>query len=261
MGTTATIAGLFGDRLFVVQVGDSRAYMVRDGLARQITKDQSLMQRLVEAGELTPEEAEVSDRRNIILQALGPEAQITVDLTHQQLRRGDTLILCSDGLSGLVRGEEIGALTTTEPDVRLVCRKLVDRANARGGPDNITVIAVQFEGDALVASTATDSVGYTAYPLEGTLYDQTREMPTSRPPRNTIKSDPTPRQGVRMPTRSEQREADAAQRNIDDRASVVAPLPEPAIAERKRAVQPLFMLLGSVAVAALVWTAMQLLRR
>ncbi|WP_353267168.1 PP2C family serine/threonine-protein phosphatase [Gemmatimonas sp.] len=261
MGTTATIAGLLGDRLFLVQVGDSRAYMVRDGLARQITKDQSLMQRLVEAGELTPEEAEVSDRRNIILQALGPEAQITVDLTHQQLRRGDTLILCSDGLSGLVRGEEIGALTTTEPDVRLVCRKLVDRANARGGPDNITVIAVRFEGDALVASTATDSVGYTAYPLEGTLYDQTREMPTSRPPRNTIKSDPTPRQGVRMPTRSEQREADAAQRNIDDKATVAAPLPEPAIAERKRAVQPLFILLGSVALAALVWTVVQLLRR
>lgn len=260
MGTTATIAGLFGDRLFLVQVGDSRAYLVRDGLARQITKDQSLMQRLVEAGELTPEEAEVSDRRNIILQALGPEAQITVDLTHQQLRSGDTLILCSDGLSGLVRGEEIGALTTTEPDVRLVCRKLVDRANARGGPDNITVIAVRFEGDVLVASTATDNVGYTAYPLEGTLYDQTREMPISRPPRNTIKSDPTPRQGVRMPTRSEQREADAAQRNIDDKASVAAPLPEPAIAERKRAVQPLFILLASVAVAALVWTAMRLLR-
>lgn len=259
MGTTATIAGLLGDRLFVVQVGDSRAYVVRDGLARQITKDQSLMQRLVEAGELTPEEAEVSDRRNIILQALGPEAQITVDLTHQQLRRGDTLIVCSDGLSGLVRGDEIGALTTTEPDVRLVCRKLVDRANARGGPDNITVIAVRFEGDALVASTATDSVGYTAYPLEGTLYDQTREMPVPRPPRNTIKSDPTPKQGVRMPTRSEQREASAAQRSIDD-AAAVPPLPAPVIAQRKRAVQPLFMLLGTVALAALAWTAMRLLK-
>lgn len=262
MGTTATIAGLLGDHLYLVQVGDSRGYLVRDGVAQQLTKDQSLMQRLVEAGELTPEEAEVSDRRNIILQALGPEEHVTVDLTHQQLRSGDTLILCSDGLSGLVRGDEIGALTTTEPDVRMVCRKLVDRANARGGPDNITVIAVRFEGDALVASTADDSMGYNAYPLEGTLYDQTREIVVSRTPRGTIKSDPTPRQGVRMPTRAEQREADAAQRNIDDsKAAAAAPLPTPAIEERKRAVQPVLMLLGTVALAALVWTAMQVVKR
>ena len=74
MGTTATIAGLLGDTLYLAQVGDSRAYLVRDGVARQITKDQSLMQKLVEAGELTEEEAERSERRNIILQALGPEA-------------------------------------------------------------------------------------------------------------------------------------------------------------------------------------------
>ncbi|MGH7670130.1 MAG: PP2C family protein-serine/threonine phosphatase, partial [Gemmatimonadaceae bacterium] len=95
MGTTATIAGLLGDTLYVAQVGDSRAYLVRDGVARQITKDQSLMQKLVEAGEITEEEAERSERRNIILQALGPEATVKVDLTHQTLRRGDTLVLCS----------------------------------------------------------------------------------------------------------------------------------------------------------------------
>ena len=73
MGTTATIAGVLGDTLYLAQVGDSRAYLVRDGLARQITKDQSLMQKLIEAGEITEEEAEQSERRNIILQALGPE--------------------------------------------------------------------------------------------------------------------------------------------------------------------------------------------
>ncbi len=252
MGTTATIAGLLGDQLFLVQVGDSRAYLVRNGLTTQLTKDQSLMQRLVEAGELTPEEAEVSDRRNIILQALGPDAQVTVDLTHQQLRRGDTLILCSDGLSGLLRGDEIGALTTAEPDVRLVCRQLIDRANARGGPDNITVIAVRFEGDALVASRATDRVEYTAYPLEGTLYDQTREKPVSRPARPPFRSDPTPQtRGVRMPTHAEPRE-------IDDR-DASTPLSDPRHAARQRAVQPLFVLLGAVALAALAWTVRRLL--
>src|SRR5689334_5561616 len=107
MGTTATIAGLLGDTLYLAQVGDSRAYIVRDGVARQITKDQSLMQKLIEAGELTEEEAEHSERRNIILQALGPEASIKVDLTHQVVRRGDTLVLCSDGLSGQLTKEEI----------------------------------------------------------------------------------------------------------------------------------------------------------
>src|SRR5829696_9406672 len=89
MGTTATVAGVLGDTVYLAQVGDSRAYLVRGGVAQQITKDQSLMQKLVEAGELTQEEAEQSERRNIILQALGPEASIKVDLTAQQLRRGD----------------------------------------------------------------------------------------------------------------------------------------------------------------------------
>src|SRR4029077_13985694 len=80
MGTTATVAGLLGDTLYVAQVGDIRAYLIRDGVARQITKDQSLMQKLIEAGELTEEEAAQSERRNIILLALGPEPMIKIDL-------------------------------------------------------------------------------------------------------------------------------------------------------------------------------------
>ena len=259
MGTTATIVGLLGDRLFLVQVGDSRAYLVRDGAARQITKDQSLMQRLVEAGELTPEEAEVSDRRNIILQALGPEAQVTVDLTHQQLRKGDTLILCSDGLSGLVKADEIAHLSSGEPDVRMLCRKLVDRANHRGGPDNITVVAVRFDGAGLLSSSAQDSVGYTAYPLPGTLFEQTRDMPiVPRAPRNPIKSDPTPKQGVRMPTHAERRDLDESEQAASTQH---LPLMEPEVAQRRARMQPLLLLLALVAVAAVVWTAVQLARR
>ena len=115
MGTTATIAGLLGDTLYLAQVGDSRAYLVRDGIARQITKDQSLMQKLIEAGELTEEEAEHSERRNIILQALGPEPAVKVDLTHQTVRRGDVLVLCSDGLSGQVPKDDIGDVVSEEP--------------------------------------------------------------------------------------------------------------------------------------------------
>ncbi|MDX2058287.1 MAG: protein phosphatase 2C domain-containing protein, partial [Gemmatimonadales bacterium] len=85
MGTTATVAGVFGNRLHLAQVGDSRAYLVRNGTAVQLTKDQSLMQRLIDAGELTEEQAAQSERRNIILQALGPDARIRVDVTFQDV--------------------------------------------------------------------------------------------------------------------------------------------------------------------------------
>jgi serine/threonine protein phosphatase PrpC len=163
MGTTATIAGLLGDTLYLCQVGDSRAYLVRDGVARQITKDQSLMQKLIEANELTEEEAERSERRNIILQALGPEAVIKVDLTHQRVRRGDTLVLCSDGLSGQVGKDEIARVVMAEPDLMTVCKTLIDLANSSGGPDNITVIAARFEGDGLDVAAGGDRVGHEVY--------------------------------------------------------------------------------------------------
>jgi protein phosphatase len=168
MGTTATIAGLLADTLYLVQVGDSRAYLIRDGHAQQITKDQSLMQRLIEAGEMTPEEAERSERRNIILQALGPEPSVKIDLTYQQLRRGDTLVLCTDGLSGLVRPEQIAEVVNGEADLSVACMRLIDLANENGGPDNITVVAAHFDGAGLGVPVADDKVGYEVFPLGGT---------------------------------------------------------------------------------------------
>jgi serine/threonine protein phosphatase PrpC len=162
MGTTATIAGFLHDQLYLCQVGDSRGYLVRDGQAIQITKDQSLMQKLIEAGEMTPEEAEVSERRNIILQALGPEPAIKVDLTSQQVMRGDVLILCSDGLSGQVRANEIAEIVRGESDLVNVCKRLIDLANENGGPDNITVVAARFEGDGLMA-TGAETVAHRVY--------------------------------------------------------------------------------------------------
>ena len=168
MGTTATVAGLLGDTLYVVQVGDSRAYLVRDGVAEQITKDQSLMQRLIEAGELTPEEAEFSERRNIILQALGPEANVKIDLTHQTVRRGDLLVLCTDGLSGLVRKDEIASVVAADADLDSSCEQLIDRANDRGGPDNITVVVARFEGDGLQSASMGDTVGHRVFSLGDT---------------------------------------------------------------------------------------------
>jgi protein phosphatase len=126
------------------------------------------MQKLVEAGELTEEEAEHSERRNIILQALGPEPTIKVDLTHQKIRRGDTLVLCSDGLSGQVTKDDIAAAVVADTELTNVCRTLIDRANANGGPDNITVIVARFDGVGLQSAASEDAVGHRVFPLPET---------------------------------------------------------------------------------------------
>lgn len=159
MGTTATVAGVWADRLYLAQIGDSRAYLVRDGEARQLTRDQSLTQRLVEVGELTEEEAEASERRNIILQALGPDERVKVDVSFQPLQRGDVLIICSDGLSTVVRREEMVSAVEQEPDLAKLTDGLIKLANERGGPDNITVVAVRFDGEGL-PMTASEAPGY-----------------------------------------------------------------------------------------------------
>lgn len=165
MGTTTTAAGVLDDHLYLSQVGDSRAYLIRRGDGIQLTKDQSLMQRLVDAGEMTEEEAERSERRNIILQALGPDAQVRVDLTTQQLRRGDTLVLCSDGLSGQVSREEITQVASQDRDLVAICGELIDMANTRGGPDNITVVVARFGGARLRDPAHGEEVGHQVYPL------------------------------------------------------------------------------------------------
>jgi protein phosphatase len=179
MGTTVTAAGLLGDHVYLAQVGDSRAYLIRNGQTIQLTKDQSLMQRLVEAGELTEEEAAKSERRNIILQALGPDPRVKVDLTHQDVRRGDVLVICSDGLSGQVKKDEIGEVFGRSPDLAAACDGLIALANERGGPDNITVIVARFDGEGLQSADAADGVGYQIYPLIDT-ENSTEPVPVYR---------------------------------------------------------------------------------
>lgn len=158
MGSTVTAAGIIGTFLFLAQVGDSRAYLVRHGTAYQLTRDQSLVQELVDAGSLTEEEADHSPQRHILLQALGTEPDVRPELTYQELRRGDTILLCSDGLHGVIGDKEIASLTTYH-EPAAACTALVDLANARGGPDNITVVVLLAEGDGLELPDAGDTVG------------------------------------------------------------------------------------------------------
>jgi PPM family protein phosphatase len=186
MGTTTTAAGVFEGALYLTQIGDSRGYLIRQGHIAQITKDQSLMQRLVDAGELTEDEAAVSERRNIILQALGPDPHVKVDLTRQELRKGDVLVMCSDGLSGLVKKEEILDIVTQATDLVTACKELIEQANSRGGPDNITCIVARF-GGGLPDPDGTEPLGHQVYPLLDT-ESTTEPVPVYKPedaPRRT----------------------------------------------------------------------------
>jgi len=165
MGTTATVAALMDKTLFVGQVGDSRAYILRSGELKQITKDQSLVNQLIEAGQLTEDEAEAFEHSNIILQALGTTEQVSVDLTFLELRRGDRLLMCSDGLSGLVHGDVLREVLVELKDLGTCCERLIELAKAGGGHDNVTVILAEFGGEALALPQSTDLAGYQQYPL------------------------------------------------------------------------------------------------
>jgi len=164
MGTTATVSALMDSRLFVAQVGDSRAYILRNGELVQVSRDQSLVNQLIEAGQLTEEEAETFEHNNIILQALGTAESVQVDLTYVDLRRGDTLMLCSDGLSGMIRADEIREVLETYDDPLAACKELTDRANSAGGHDNITVIVAKFD-KGLPKPKDTDVLSYQKYAL------------------------------------------------------------------------------------------------
>ena len=174
MGTTVTAAALVDSFLFLAQVGDSRAYIMRRGELVQVTRDQSLVNQLIEAGQLTEEEAETFEHNNIILQALGTSDTVQVDLTYCELHEGDTLLLCSDGLSGMMRLEEIRDVLRTTPDPTDASNLLTERANLAGGHDNVTVVVARFEGASLPPLTEqTEAVRYRKYLLPESGADKT----------------------------------------------------------------------------------------
>lgn len=147
MGATLTGAVVRGDKLGLVQVGDSRAYVLREREIKLVTKDQSLVQHLVDIGQITKEEAETHMFRNVILQALGAQRGLTPAVGHIALRQGDMLLLCSDGLSGKLRDEEMHTIVEAAGDLAAATSALIEEANRRGGEDNITVVLARFTGD------------------------------------------------------------------------------------------------------------------
>ena len=149
MGATLTAVLIHGQCAYIAEIGDSRAYLVRGSRIVQITRDQSLVQQLVDIGSLTAEEAERSPYRNLILQAVGKSPEVHVALGRLALRRGDQLVLCSDGLSGKLRDSEILGIMSRASDFAGACAQMITLANQRGGEDNITVILAEVTGDEL----------------------------------------------------------------------------------------------------------------
>ncbi len=140
-GTTLTCGMIFGGRLFVAHVGDSRAYIVRPpDPPRALTHDHSLVSRLVEMGQLTAEEANAHPQRNVLYRAVGQASALEVDVFTEVLEPGDYVLLCCDGLWGVIPEDEIARIIYKAPSVHEAVHGLVDAANDAGGPDNITVI-------------------------------------------------------------------------------------------------------------------------
>jgi serine/threonine protein phosphatase PrpC len=143
MGTTLTAALVIGGELFVAHIGDSRCYVINNRETIQVTKDHSVVQQLMDEGSITPEEARRHPRRNEITRVLGYSRSITPDTHYVKLYAGDNILLCSDGLCGVLTPAEISQTVINAADPDQACTDLTSQANLAGGPDNISVIVVR----------------------------------------------------------------------------------------------------------------------
>jgi protein phosphatase len=148
MATTLTAAVVRGTDVLIAHVGDSRAYLARDGKIHQLTEDHSLVARLVAEGQMTSDEARLDPRRNLLMRSVGLAPSVPIDArrAEEALAPGDTLLLCSDGLHGLVADRDIAPVLAGD-DLESVAAQLIALANRAGGSDNITVIVVRVLAD------------------------------------------------------------------------------------------------------------------
>lgn len=159
-GTTLTCGLFLGNQLLIGHVGDSRAYIRRDGSSVELlTNDHSLVKQLVDIGQLSPEAAAVHPRRNILYRAVGQGGALTADVRSVSLEPGMQLLLCTDGLWGLVPDERIWEIVGMAPSVQDACERLAQSANDAGGNDNITVLLVEYQGGAVVMPGDGDRLG------------------------------------------------------------------------------------------------------
>lgn len=152
MGTTVVAAIITEHTAYVAHVGDSRAYCIENNKIFQLTRDHSMVQEMVDNGEITPEQAREHPKKNIITRALGVEETVNIDFCEQQLENGDILLLCTDGLTNYIEDDEVLQLCTdrlsdceeSDDSYSEIAKVLVDKANRNGGGDNITVVAISY---------------------------------------------------------------------------------------------------------------------
>jgi PPM family protein phosphatase len=157
MGATVTAVVAQGTQAYIAQVGDSRAYLIRGSRIKQLTKDQSLAQMLVDAGAISPDQMEAVPQ-NVIMQALGTQAIVKVAMSAIQLFRNDCLLICSDGLSNKIPAREMQEIVEHSDALTEACRAMIETANERGGEDNITVIVARFDGEDLHSASESNSI-------------------------------------------------------------------------------------------------------
>lgn len=179
MGTTLTAGTLVEDTFVIGHVGDSRAYLARDGELVRVTADHSLVAELVRAGELTEEEAETDPRRSMITRALGVDPDVEVDVYPVELHPRDRLLVCSDGLTVMLGEDQIATLLAEEPDPQAAAARLVAAANDAGGADNVTVVVADVVDDADSDtgddSTSPDSPGPGVEPVRRRWWSRRRD--------------------------------------------------------------------------------------
>src|ERR671911_1701668 len=180
MGTTLTAALLGEDEVSFAHVGDSRAYVFRDGDLKRLTSDHSLVEELRRQGRLTEAQAEEHPQRSIITRALGPEPEVEVDTMTYRARPGDVFLLCSDGLTTMVPEARIGRILTRSRDLDSALSRLVREANEGGGRDNITVIAFRLDEEAAAAEEQPTMIG--PAPEEAEVAAEAEAGPLERPP-------------------------------------------------------------------------------
>jgi PPM family protein phosphatase len=203
MGTTLTAAYVGGDEVFLVHVGDSRAYRLRDAMLERITEDHSLVEELLRQGRLTEEEAEEHPQRSIITRALGPEPEVEIDTFTVDGRAGDVFLLCSDGLTSMVGESAIETILRGAPDLDRAADELVRAALAAGGRDNVTVLLFRLEDVGAYVDAPTEPT-----PVVAPVAPEPRREPVpppvaAQPPvRRVRRPRPAQRRAPRLPRRT-----------------------------------------------------------
>jgi protein phosphatase len=192
MGTTLTLAYVLWPRLYVVHAGDSRCYLLRGGRLEQITKDHTVAQQLVDQGALRPEEAHESRWSHVLWNCVGGTAHaLHPDVYKASLQVGDTLLLCTDGLTASLPPAQVREVLGRGPGAERTCRDLVEAANTRGGPDNVTVVVAQFRDERQPATAGQHQAAMAAESGEGALAG-VQGSASSRPPVQQLRGESWP---------------------------------------------------------------------